>query len=141
MSSSSTGFRSRKRRGYVADIFDEASLEKLEGTSAIGHARYSTSGENNDSNTQPIYIECKFGEIAVCHNGNLVNAHLLRYELVEHGSIFRTTSDTEVILHLYAKSMQRNREDAIFDAAGVRLPQTPRCILSLSQHRRHRYEQ
>ena len=116
VTSSPTGFRSRKRRGYVADIFDEASLEKLEGTSAIGHARYSTSGENNDANTQPIYIECKFGEIAVCHNGNLVNAHLLRHELVEHGSIFRTTSDTEVILHLYAKSMQRNREDAIFDA-------------------------
>ena len=109
-------FRSRKKKGYVADVFHARALEKLEGTTAIGHTRYSTSGENNASNIQPIYIECKFGEIAVCHNGNLVNAHLLRHELVERGSIFRTTSDTEVILHLYAKSMQRSREDAIFDA-------------------------
>jgi amidophosphoribosyltransferase len=65
---------------------------------------------------QPIYIECKFGEIAVCHNGNLVNAHLLRNELVEQGSIFRTTSDTEVVLHLFAKSQQKDRIDAVFDA-------------------------
>jgi len=109
-------FRSRKKKGYVADIFDAKALEKLDGTNAIGHTRYSTAGESNNANIQPIYIECKFGEIAVCHNGNLVNAHILRRELVERGSIFRTTSDTEVILHLYAQSMQRNREDAIFDA-------------------------
>lgn len=109
-------FLSRKRQGYVADVFDESALEKLLGPSAIGHTRYSTAGASDDSNIQPITIECKFGEIAVCHNGNLVNAHLLRHELVERGSIFRTTSDTEVILHLYAKSMQRSREDAIFDA-------------------------
>lgn len=111
-----SGFRSRKKKGYVADIFDAKALEKLDGTHAIGHTRYSTAGESNNANIQPIYIECKFGEIAVCHNGNLVNAHILRHELVERGSIFRTTSDTEVILHLYAQSMQRNREDAIFDA-------------------------
>jgi amidophosphoribosyltransferase len=110
------GFRSRKRRGYVADVFDAASLEKLPGPIAIGHTRYSTSGENNDANTQPIYIECKFGEIAVCHNGNLVNAHVLRHALVQQGSIFRTTSDTEVVLHLYAKSSQTDPVDAIFDA-------------------------
>jgi amidophosphoribosyltransferase len=111
-----SGFQGRKKKGYVADVFDAESLEMLEGLNAIGHTRYSTAGESNNANIQPIYIECKFGEIAVCHNGNLVNAHVLRNELVERGSIFRTTSDTEVILHLYAKSMQRSREDAIFDA-------------------------
>ena len=116
VTSGNSGFRSRKKKGYVADVFDAKALEKLEGSNAIGHTRYSTSGESNNANIQPIYIECKFGKIAVCHNGNLINAHLLRHELVERGSIFRTTSDTEVILHLYAKSMQRSREDAIFDA-------------------------
>jgi len=116
VTSTESGFKSRKKQGYVAEVFNEGQLEKLNGRSAIGHTRYSTSGENNKSNMQPIYIECKFGEIAVCHNGNLVNAHLLRHELVERGSIFRTTSDTEVVLHLYAKSLQQSREDAIFDA-------------------------
>jgi amidophosphoribosyltransferase len=116
VTSGDKGFRSRKRRGYVADVFDAETLEKIEGRNAIGHTRYSTSGDNTDANTQPIYIECKFGEIAVCHNGNLVNAHVLRHELVQRGSIFRTTSDTEVLLHLYAKSAQRDRLDAIFDA-------------------------
>jgi len=109
-------FKSRKKQGYVADVFDEDSLEKLGGRHAIGHTRYSTSGENNAANMQPIYIECKYGEIAVCHNGNLVNAHLLRSELVQRGSIFRTTSDTEVILHLFAKSLQSQIEDALLDA-------------------------
>jgi len=110
------GFRTRKARGYVADVFDADSLETLGGPHAIGHTRYSTAGDNTDDNIQPLAIECKFGEIAVCHNGNLVNAHLLRRELVEAGSIFRTTSDTEVVLHLYARSTQKDPIDAIFDA-------------------------
>jgi len=110
------GFRTRKARGYVADVFHADSLEKLGGPHAIGHTRYSTAGDNTDDNIQPLAIECKFGEIAVCHNGNLVNAHLLRRELVEAGSIFRTTSDTEVVLHLYARSTQKDRIDAVFDA-------------------------
>lgn len=116
VTSGGESFASRKRQGYVADVFDEDALEKLSGRNAIGHTRYSTSGESNSANMQPIYIECKFGEIAVCHNGNLVNAHLLRSELVQHGSIFRTTSDTEVILHLFAKSLQTQIEDALLDA-------------------------
>jgi len=110
------GFRTRKARGYVADVFDADSLEKLGGPHAIGHTRYSTAGDNTEDNIQPLAIECKFGEIAVCHNGNLVNAHLLRRELVDAGSIFRTTSDTEVVLHLYARSTQKDPIDAIFDA-------------------------
>ncbi|HXV60777.1 MAG TPA: amidophosphoribosyltransferase [Vicinamibacteria bacterium] len=116
VTSGEKGFASRKRQGYVAEVFDAEALESLGGTNAIGHTRYSTSGESNNANTQPIHIECKFGEIAVCHNGNLVNAHVLRHGLVERGSIFRTTSDTEVILHLYAKSLQREPTDAIVDA-------------------------
>ncbi len=110
------GLRTRKARGYVADAFDADSLQKVAGANAIGHTRYSTAGDNTDENIQPLAIECKFGSIAVCHNGNLVNAHLLRRELVEAGSIFRTTSDTEVVLHLYARSNQKERIDAIFDA-------------------------
>jgi amidophosphoribosyltransferase len=110
------GFRTRKARGYVADVFDADALAKLSGRNAIGHTRYSTAGDNTDENIQPLAIECKFGEIAVCHNGNLVNAHLLRHELVSQGSIFRSTSDTEVVLHLYARSTQKERIDAIFDA-------------------------
>jgi amidophosphoribosyltransferase len=110
------GFRTRKARGYVADVFDADTLAKLSGPNAIGHTRYSTAGANTDENIQPVHIECKFGEIAVCHNGNLVNAHLLRHELVQEGSIFQTTSDTEVVLHLYARSTQKERLDAIYDA-------------------------
>lgn len=116
VTSSSKGFQGRKRQGYVAEVFDAGSLEKLEGQAAIGHVRYSTAGENSAANAQPMYIDCKFGEIAICHNGNLVNAHILRHDLVRQGSIFRTTSDTEVILHLYAKSTQTSIEDAIIDA-------------------------
>ena len=116
VTASPDGFRSRKHEGYVADVFNVKSLESLSGQNAIGHTRYSTAGESNETNIQPIYIDCKFGEIAVCHNGNLINAHLLRTELVNNGSIFRTTSDTEVVLHLFAKSKQKGVLDAIFDS-------------------------
>jgi amidophosphoribosyltransferase len=115
-SGTAKGFQSRKARGYVNEVFDADSLAKLGGPSAIGHNRYSTAGGNTEENIQPLAIDCKFGEIAVCHNGNLVNAHLLRRELVDQGSIFRSTSDTEVILHLYARSTQSERLDALYDA-------------------------
>ena len=72
--------------------------------SAVGHVRYSTAGESGLKNAQPILIDCAHGEIAICHNGNLVNAQELRDMLVREGSIFQTTSDTEVLLHLYARS-------------------------------------
>jgi len=116
VTSGDSGFRSRKKKGYVADVFDAKALEKLGGSNAIGHTRYSTSGESNSANIQPMYIECKFGEIAVCHNGNLVNDRVLRKDLVDCGSIFRTNSDTEVILHLFARSDQKEVEDALLDA-------------------------
>ena len=76
---------------------------------AIGHVRYSTAGESQLSNAQPILIDCAHGQIAICHNGNLVNAGELRDELVRQGSIFQSSSDTEVVLHLYARSKARDR--------------------------------
>ena len=116
--STSDGQRLRihKSMGYVADAFNETALEALAGTSAIGHVRYSTAGESGLKNAQPIQIECAHGEIAVGHNGNLVNAEELRQALVAQGSIFQTTSDTEVLLHLYARSRAASVEAALQEA-------------------------
>ena len=102
--------------GYVSDAFDEATLLSLKGPSAIGHVRYSTAGDSRLVNAQPILIDCAHGEISLCHNGNLVNAQELRDELVRRGSIFQTSSDTEVILHLYARSQAPMAEDAIIES-------------------------
>ncbi len=96
--------RVSKAMGYVADTFDSDELSRLPGSLAIGHVRYSTAGESKLSNAQPILIDCAHGQIAICHNGNLVNAGELRDELVRQGSIFQSSSDTEVVLHLYARS-------------------------------------
>lgn len=105
-----------KAMGYVADNFDEATFLRLAGTSAIGHVRYSTAGESGLKNAQPILIDCAHGEIAIGHNGNLVNAQELRDALVREGSIFQTTSDTEVLLHLYARSKAPTPEQALVEA-------------------------
>lgn len=102
--------------GYVADSFDEDKLSELSGSLAIGHVRYSTAGESNLVNAQPILIDCSHGEISLCHNGNIVNATELRQQLVREGSIFQTSSDTEVILHLYARSQAVTAEDAIIES-------------------------
>ena len=102
--------------GYVSDAFDEATLLTLRGSAAIGHVRYSTAGDSRLVNAQPILIDCAHGEISLCHNGNLVNAAELRDDLVKRGSIFQTSSDTEVILHLYARSQAPTAEDAIIES-------------------------
>ncbi len=102
--------------GYVADAFDEEALAGLQGRAAIGHVRYSTAGESKLINAQPILIDCAHGEIALCHNGNLVNANEVRRDLVSRGSIFQTNSDTEVVLHLYARSKASTTEDAIVES-------------------------
>ena len=116
--SASNGERVRISRsmGYVADIFDGETLSQLAGPLAIGHVRYSTAGESKLLNAQPILIDCAHGQIALCHNGNIVNARELRDELVQQGSIFQSNSDTEVILHLYARSKAKNVEDAIVES-------------------------
>src|SRR3989441_3261671 len=108
--------RISRAMGYVADTFDGPTLAQLPGPLAIGHVRYSTAGESKLSNAQPILIDCSHGQIALCHNGNLVNARELRDELVQQGSIFQSSSDTEVILHLYARSKAPTVEDAIVES-------------------------
>jgi amidophosphoribosyltransferase len=102
-----------KGMGLVSELFTDARLAPLKGDRAIGHVRYSTAGDTIAANAQPLVIECHRGPIAIGHNGNLVNAALLRYELEAAGSIFQCTSDTEVILHLYARSHRERLEDAI----------------------------
>ena len=105
--------RIEKGMGLVNDVFDERRLELLPGDRAIGHVRYSTAGDTVAANAQPILIDCHRGPIALGHNGNLVNAAKLRTDLEAAGSIFQSTSDTEVILHLYARSHREKLEDAI----------------------------
>ena len=105
--------RLEKGMGLVNDIFVDGKLDALVGDRAMGHVRYSTAGDTVRVNAQPILIECHRGAIALGHNGNLVNATLLRQELEAAGSIFQSTSDSEVILHLYARSHRERLEDAI----------------------------
>ncbi len=105
-----------KAMGLVADIFTEDILARLPGPIAIGHTRYSTTGDSALLNAQPIRVECNKGMIAVAHNGNLVNARYLRQQLEKNGSIFQTTSDTEVVVHLIAQSKEQTLPDAIADA-------------------------
>ena len=115
-SSDGVRLQMHKAVGYVADSFDEPTISRLAGMSAVGHVRYSTAGESGLKNAQPILIDCAHGEIAICHNGNLVNAQELREMLVREGSIFQTTSDTEVLLHLYARSKAPTPEQALVES-------------------------
>jgi amidophosphoribosyltransferase len=108
--------RLSRAMGYVADVFDAETLAGLPGSMAIGHVRYSTAGQSSVANAQPFLIECAHGQMAICHNGNLVNATELRDALVRQGSIFQSSTDTEVILHLYARSRAATVEDAVIDA-------------------------
>ena len=101
---------------YVNEAFDEAVLSELVGMLAVGHVRYSTAGESRLANAGPLVIDCAHGEIAICHNGNLVNAGELKEEMVRDGAIFQTTTDSEVILHLYARSKAPTTEGAIIEA-------------------------
>ncbi len=98
-------FHAERRLGLVGDHFSkESTIKRLPGGSAIGHVRYATTGETILRNVQPLFAELNTGGFAVGHNGNLTNAHALRRELIEEGAIFQSTSDTEVILHLVARS-------------------------------------
>jgi len=115
-SSDSVKIRTQKHMGLVVDIFTPDVIEKLPGTQAIGHTRYSTTGDSALLNAQPIMVDCNKGQMALAHNGNLVNAADLRSRLEREGSIFQTTSDTEVIVHLIAHSKEQTLEDAITDA-------------------------
>src|SRR5215210_3151100 len=89
--------------GLVSQVFSPNDLERLKGERAIGHVRYSTTGSSNVKNAQPLMVDCARGQLAIGHNGNLVNAAILRDELEQRGSIFQTTVDSEIILHLLAQ--------------------------------------
>ncbi len=89
--------------GLVSQVFSNADLERVKGNRAIGHVRYSTTGSSNIKNAQPLYVNCRRGQLAIGHNGNLVNAGILKDELEERGAIFETTVDSEIILHLLAQ--------------------------------------
>ena len=102
--------------GHVADIFTPDVLNQLPGSLAIGHTRYSTAGDTALRNAQPLSVACSKGQVAVAHNGNLTNAFELRRELEADGSIFQSTSDTEVILHLVARSRERTLAGALREA-------------------------
>ncbi|MBI2087486.1 MAG: amidophosphoribosyltransferase [Deltaproteobacteria bacterium] len=116
VSSDGKALISHRQMGLVADIFKEEVIRRLEGFSAVGHNRYSTSGQSHLKNAQPFVVEYALGPIAVSHNGNLVNAGVLREELEASGSIFQSTSDTEVIIHLIATSKERTLMGRIVEA-------------------------
>ena len=108
--------RQHKAMGLVSDIFNARVLAGLRGHSAIGHTRYSTAGDSALLNAQPIMVQSNKGQLALAHNGNLTNAHSIRQKLEAQGSIFQTSSDTEVIVHLMALSREQTLSDAMADA-------------------------
>lgn len=105
-----------KNQGHVGDVFHEDTFALLPGTSAIGHVRYSTTGSSSLVNAQPYKVEYSRGEVAVAHNGNLVNAQILRAELEAYGAIFGSTMDSEIFVHLMAHPSHRTVEDSVIDS-------------------------
>lgn len=116
VSSDGKHFYQEKGIGLVSDFFTKERLGKLRGSAAIGHNRYSTSGENHLKNAQPIMVNFALGTLALAHNGNLTNATFLRDELEAYGSIFQATSDSEVIIHLMAHSRQKTLMERLTEA-------------------------
>ena len=104
-----------KKRGMVADVFSQETLDGMKGGCAVGHNRYSTAGSESVSDSQPVFAKYKLGEISVVHNGNLINKHEVRNELIDRGAIFQTDMDTENIIHLIAKSQKDSLVDRIKD--------------------------
>src|SRR5688500_5762753 len=102
--------------GYVNEAFDGDTLSKLPGSIAVGHVRYSTAGESRLANAQPIVVDSVHGQLAVAHNGNLINAGEVRDALVRDGAIFQTNSDTEVVVHLFARAKAEGSETAVIEA-------------------------
>jgi amidophosphoribosyltransferase len=128
--------QSAKGLGLVSDVFAGRSWETLRGHLGIGHVRYSTTGSSRIQNVQPIVVECQDGIWAVAHNGNLVNAASLRRMYQEAGAIFQTSTDSEVLVHLLADPMYRNRPRRVARALGELrgafsfLIMTPRCVMA-----------
>jgi amidophosphoribosyltransferase len=134
VSSDGLHLHAHKRMGLVADVFgNPAVFKKLSGSSAIGHVRYSTAGASVEKNVQPIMVDYSHGSIAVAHNGNLVNAQLLKAELEAYGSIFQTTMDTEIIIHQLAVARNHSLVDRIVEA--LNRVQGAYCLLFLTKSR------
>ncbi len=106
-----------KKAGLVGEAFDEASFAQLPGKNAIGHVRYSTTGSSVITNAQPYKVDYSRGQIAIAHNGNFVNSERIRAELEAYGSIFGTTIDSEVFVHMIAKPSYRSHEEGVIEAA------------------------
>ena len=110
-------FSAHRGMGQVSDNFSSKEvIARLRGSAAIGHVRYATTGEVALRNVQPLFADFEFGGLAICHNGNLTNSYHLRRQLVRRGSLFQSTSDTEVIIHLIATSMKGTVEARVIDA-------------------------
>ena len=105
------------KMGHVGEVFDEESFAHLPGKNAIGHVRYSTTGSSTLMNAQPCKVDYSRGQIAIAHNGNLVNAQILRAELEAYGSIFGSTIDSEVFVHMIAKPSYRSHEEGVIGAS------------------------
>lgn len=105
--------RVRKSMGLVSTLINEHNVDELRGFAGIGHVRYSTTGSSTLANAQPILVSCKWGHLAVVHNGNITNAAELRAEMENSGHIFQTTSDSEILLHEIARTPADNLHDAI----------------------------
>ena len=108
--------RSHRGMGLVSENFDDHELTRLPGDMAVGHTRYSTSGSTVLANAQPCFANTRCGALALAHNGNLVNAHILKAEVVRQGAIFSSSSDSEVIVHLIARSDAATPDEQIRDA-------------------------
>ncbi|MDQ6961788.1 MAG: amidophosphoribosyltransferase [Mariprofundaceae bacterium] len=117
VSTDGTTFHSHRDMGLVADVFKKRDIARLRGKHSIGHVRYSTSGESDTRNCQPFTFEYVHGGISMCHNGNIINAASLRTELEKAGSIFNSTSDTEVFMHLIARSSGKTTQERVSEAA------------------------
>ncbi|HWB51956.1 MAG TPA: amidophosphoribosyltransferase [Stellaceae bacterium] len=110
-------FHAHRAMGHVGENFSSKDvIGRLSGYSAIGHVRYATTGEVAMRNVQPLFADFEFGGLAICHNGNLTNSYKLRQQLVRRGSLFQSTSDTEVIVHLIATSLKLSVEERMVDA-------------------------
>src|SRR3954464_3969560 len=125
-------FSAHRGPGLVSDNFSSKEvIERLPGGMAIGHNRYATTGEVAQRNIQPLFADFEFGGLAICHNGNLTNSYQLRRQLVRRGSLFQSTSDTEVIVHLIATSLKESVVDRLIDA--LRQVEGAYSVVALSQ--------
>lgn len=119
ISSDGSQFFEYKGYGLVNEVFNQDSINSLKGKIAIGHNRYSTFGDDSIANIQPLSAQFHMGKVAIAHNGNIINANKLKSELVENGAIFNSNSDTEVIIHLIARSRKTTFFERLKDALKV----------------------